>query len=161
MKHLRYSVSGQVAAIGMIGGGAALLEDLHVAAGLLGHAQEHVEEVLARDVAGAATGDEDPARLQQLHAQAIEMVVRPQGVVQAAAAVSEPGRVEDQAAELLAGRSQRLQHLEAVGRLETHVRQAVEPGVGLGQGHGAAAGIDAQHFAGAAGGRADRAKPPL
>ena len=47
----------------MIGRSAALVEDLDFAAGLLGDADEHVEEVLAGDVAGTTACDENAAGL--------------------------------------------------------------------------------------------------
>ena len=48
----------------VVGRGAALVEDLDLAAGLLGDADEHVEEILAGDVAGTTARDQDAAGLQ-------------------------------------------------------------------------------------------------
>ena len=79
--------------------------------------------------------------------QAIEPMIGPHRLVQGAAAAGELGRIEHHAAEPFAGLHQRLQGLEPVAALETHIRQAVSLGVGPRQVNGLLAGIDAQHLA--------------
>jgi hypothetical protein len=59
----------------MICGGTSDVQDLKVAAGLLGDAGEHVAEVLARNGAGATARDEDSSWRQQGDSGAIEPVV--------------------------------------------------------------------------------------
>ena len=112
-----------------------------------------IEEVLAGDVAGATARDQDSARREQLDGQPVQPMVRPQGLVHRAAAAGELGRIEHHGVEPLARRQQRLEGLEAVADLEADVGQTVAGGVGLGQGDGLGAGIDAQRLAGAAQGR--------
>ena len=96
----------------MIGCRAALFQDLDVAAALLGHADQHEEEVVASHVARTTARHQDPARREHVERQAIQAGIGPQGVVDGGAAAGEFGRIEHDAqrgqAETLHGKLRKL-----------------------------------------------------
>ena len=136
---------------GVIGGGAAAFEHRDLATASLGHRGEHLEEVVARDAPRAGTGDEDPPRLEEIDADAVDTVVGAEGFFNGAAAAGELRRIEDHHPELLAGGGQAVDPPEGVSRLHRDVCRAVEVGVGPGERRRLGAAVDGEHAAGRAG----------
>ncbi len=130
----------------MIGGGAALFEDLNFAIAALGDAGEHVQKIFAKDVAGTTAGDENSAGLEEFDGEAVDAVVGHESVVDGGAVAGEFRRIENDEAESLALSGEFLQHLEAIASAEMEIRQAVELGVGAGKAEGLFAAVDTEDF---------------
>ena len=131
----------------MIGSGRAHFQNLDVAFRLLGHADEHVQKILAGDVPRATARHQDSARRKHVDRQPIQPVVRPQGVVDAAAAAGEFRRIGHHAANRCpAAASDSRAAKQSAGSKRT-LCKPFNVGVGPGQGDRLLAGIEAFDFA--------------
>lgn len=87
---------------GVVGGLGERLQDLHLAPGVYGRAEEDFLEEVGADQAGAGEGGEQATGPQQAQRQPIQVFVAPRRPLQVALAVGEFGRVEYDHVELTA-----------------------------------------------------------